>query len=117
MSKPILWRWPRLTRLPLALEITLALLLKIAIIFALWYAFFSNPQTKHMLLPTEQVEQHLLTSASDSNSAPTSSTPLPQANRMATQAPEKAISSEGKTVRRAGTFTLIQPKEQQHGSD
>ncbi|MGV8893826.1 MAG: cytochrome oxidase putative small subunit CydP [Burkholderiaceae bacterium] len=117
MSKPILSRWPRLTRLPLALEITLALLLKIAIIFALWYAFFSNPQAKHMLLPTEQVEQHLLTSASDSDSDSTSSTPLPQANRMALQALEKAMPGEGNTVRRTATFTLIQPKGQQHGSD
>ncbi|MGV8899154.1 MAG: cytochrome oxidase putative small subunit CydP [Burkholderiaceae bacterium] len=107
MRKPILSRWPRLTRLPLALEIALALLLKIAIIFALWYAFFSNPQAKHMLLPTDQVEQHLLTSVSDS--VPTSSTPQPQANRMAIQAPEKGISGEVNTVRRTATFPLIQP--------
>ncbi|NMM36898.1 MAG: hypothetical protein HHJ09_05180 [Glaciimonas sp.] len=67
-TRPILSRWPRLTRLPLALEITLALLLKIAILFALWNAFFSQPQAKHMLLPTAQVEQHLLANATNSDS-------------------------------------------------
>jgi len=50
----------RLTRLPLALEITLALLFKIVILTFLWKAFFSTPQTKKMALPTPQVEQHLL---------------------------------------------------------
>lgn len=53
-------KFPRLTRLPLALEIALALLLKIAILTLLWKAFFSHPQTKKMALPTPQVEQHLL---------------------------------------------------------
>lgn len=92
MRKPILSRWPRLTRLPLALEIGLALLFKIVIIFALWYAFFSNPQTKHMLLPTDQVEQHLLTSvSSDPDVSPSTSDAAPS--------------------------SLLQPKEQQHGSD
>lgn len=57
-------RWPRLTRLPLALEIALALLLKLAILYALWLAFFSQPQARHMLLPTTQVEQQLLAGAS-----------------------------------------------------
>lgn len=92
MSKPILSRWPRLTRLPLALEIALALLFKIAILFALWYAFFSNPQAKHMLLPTDQVEQHLLTSASSDPDASPSTTD-------------------------AATPSPLQPKAQQHGSD
>lgn len=108
MTSPILSRWPRLTRLPLALEIALALLLKLAILFALWHAFFSHPQAKHMLLPTPQVEQHLLAgtaSAPDAvphiaNSKP--SPPLPPAG-------------EGSKASRYANFTLTQPKAQ-HGS-
>lgn len=61
MTRPVFLRWSRLTRLPLALEITLALLIKVVILYALWHAFFSHPQARHMLLPTSQVEQHLLT--------------------------------------------------------
>ncbi len=53
-------RWPRLTRLPLALEITLALLVKIVILTLLWKFFFSDPPAKKMRLPLPQVEQHLL---------------------------------------------------------
>ena len=53
-------RWPRFTRLPLALEITLALLVKIIILTLLWKFFFSHPQAKKMRLPLPQVEQHLL---------------------------------------------------------
>ncbi|MFC5473828.1 cytochrome oxidase putative small subunit CydP [Paraherbaspirillum soli] len=52
----------RLTRLPLALEIGLILIVKIALLTLLWKAFFSEPQTKKMRMPTAQVEQHLLTS-------------------------------------------------------
>jgi hypothetical protein len=44
----------------LALAITLALLLKVLILYGLWSAFFSRPQVKHMRMPTAQVEQHLL---------------------------------------------------------
>lgn len=46
--------------LPLWLEIALVLLIKVALLFLLWKAFFSHPQAKHMLLPTPLVEQHLL---------------------------------------------------------
>ncbi|HTD05009.1 cytochrome oxidase putative small subunit CydP [Undibacterium sp.] len=53
-------RWPRFTRLPLALEITLALLLKILILTLLWKFFFAHPQVKKMRMPLPQVEQHLL---------------------------------------------------------
>ena len=69
MTKLTLPRWRRLTRLPLAVEITLVLLLKIAIVFALWNAFFSQLQAKHMLLPITQVEQHLLANVADSGSS------------------------------------------------
>ncbi len=46
--------------MPLALAITLALLLKGLLLFGLWKAFFSAPQAKHMRMPPERVEQHLL---------------------------------------------------------
>lgn len=75
MSKRNLSRWPRLTRLPLALEIALAVLLKLVILFALWHAFFSRPQATHMLLPTIQVEQHLLAGAAPHTPASAPSSP------------------------------------------
>jgi hypothetical protein len=50
----------RFTRLPLAVEITLILIVKIALLTLLWKAFFSEPQTKKMRMPTELVEQHFL---------------------------------------------------------
>ncbi|HWW68627.1 MAG TPA: hypothetical protein VN089_01680 [Duganella sp.] len=45
---------------PLALAITLALIVKALILYGLWWAFFSAPQAKHMRMPTATVEQHLL---------------------------------------------------------
>lgn len=53
-------RLPRLTQLPLGLEITLLLLLKITLLTILAKACFSAPQAKHMRMPTVLVEQHLL---------------------------------------------------------
>ena len=64
--------WSRLHGMPLALAITLALVLKALILFALWKAFFSAPQAKHMRMPTERVEQRLLD--------PLPSTPAPKVN-------------------------------------
>ncbi len=55
-------------RLPLWAEITLVLLVKVAILTLLWNAFFSKPQTKHMRLPTEKVEQQLLSKTDSNNS-------------------------------------------------
>lgn len=49
----------RLARPSLARTITVALIVKMVILALLWKVFFSTPQTKHMLLPAEQVEQHL----------------------------------------------------------
>lgn len=46
--------------MPLWLAITLALLVKIAILTALHRAFFAAPQAKKMRMPTPAVEQHLL---------------------------------------------------------
>ncbi|MFZ6801243.1 cytochrome oxidase putative small subunit CydP [Undibacterium sp. Di24W] len=48
------------TGLPLWLEISLILCLKLLAIFILWKLFFSQPSTKKMRLPTPVVEQHLL---------------------------------------------------------
>jgi hypothetical protein len=53
----------RLTALPLWLEITLALICKALLLWLLWSAFFSAPQTRKMRMPTPQVEQHLLSAA------------------------------------------------------
>jgi hypothetical protein len=47
-------------RRSLALTITIALAVKALLLYGLWYAFFSHPQTKKMRLPTGQVEDHLL---------------------------------------------------------
>ncbi len=44
----------------LALTITIALIVKILLLYTLWQLFFSHPQTKKMRLPTAQVENHLL---------------------------------------------------------
>lgn len=63
-------RLPRLSQLPLGVEITLLLLLKVSILILLAKAFFSEPQAKHMRMPTSLVEQHLLSGSVDS--APTS---------------------------------------------
>ncbi|HZW12369.1 MAG TPA: hypothetical protein VFF81_04155 [Noviherbaspirillum sp.] len=72
LSRNCLMRLPRLSRLPFALEITLALVLKLAILSLLWNAFFSSPQTTKMALPPAKVEQHLLSARNppDSRSVP-----------------------------------------------
>lgn len=49
-----------LNRLPFALAITLALVVKVALLYVLYKAFFAAPQVKKMRMPTAQVEQHLL---------------------------------------------------------
>ena len=48
---------PRRERLALTLLATVVL--KCLLLYGLWYACFSHPQTRHMLLPASQVEQHL----------------------------------------------------------
>ena len=58
-------RLPRLTQLPLGVEITLLLLLKVSILMLLAKAFFSEPQAKHMRMPTSLVEQHLLSATAN----------------------------------------------------
>lgn len=54
-------------RRSLALAISLALLVKIALLYLLWHFFFAHPQARKMRMPTAQVENHLL-------SAPTTPT-------------------------------------------
>lgn len=61
MSVALTKQFTRFTRLPLAVEITLILALKVALLTLLWKAFFSEPQTKKMRMPTALVEQHFLT--------------------------------------------------------
>ena len=60
-------RWPRFTNLPLAWEITLVLMVKLIVIIAIKKTFFSEPQAKKMLVPTPQVEQHLLSITSQAS--------------------------------------------------
>ena len=48
--------------MPLALAITLALLLKVILLTVIYKVSFSAPQVKKMRMPTANVEQHLLSS-------------------------------------------------------
>jgi hypothetical protein len=57
----------QLKRLPLARELSLAVVLKIAVLVILWEVFFSTPQTKKMTMPARQVEQHLLSAPAGTN--------------------------------------------------
>lgn len=54
-------RRTRRERLALTLFVTIAV--KCLVLYGLWHAFFSHPQTKHMLLPSDQVERHLFAPA------------------------------------------------------
>ncbi len=69
----LLFRLPRWSRLPLALEVTLAVSIKLLLLAWLWHAFFSAPQAKKMRLPTAQVEQHLLELPQAANTFPSHS--------------------------------------------
>jgi hypothetical protein len=67
-------RLPRLTKLPLGVEITLLLAIKISLLTVLAKTCFSEPQAKHMRMPIPLVEQHLLMPATPVIAlAPTSS--------------------------------------------
>lgn len=48
---------PRRARLARTLLLTVAV--KCLALYGLWFACFSHPQTRHMLLPAGQVERHL----------------------------------------------------------
>jgi hypothetical protein len=53
----------RVRRERLALTLFAAIAVKCLVLYGLWYVFFSHPQTKHMLLPSGQVERHLFAPA------------------------------------------------------
>ncbi|MBB5201306.1 cytochrome oxidase putative small subunit CydP [Glaciimonas immobilis] len=78
------------SRLPLAVEITLIVIIKLALLFVLWKLFFSEPQTKKMRMPTDLVEQHFLTNRPHAapTSAATSSVPaIPLSTNTAAPSP------------------------------
>lgn len=50
--------------MPLALAITLALVLKVILLTIIYQVSFSAPQVKKMRMPTANVEQHLLSTPS-----------------------------------------------------
>jgi len=72
--------------MPLALEITLVLIIKLAIIFLLWKTFFSKPQAKKMLVPLPQMEQHLLSGTVGAVAAPVTNL-VPEQTKQAKQSP------------------------------
>lgn len=86
-STKVLLKKTRHTGLPLWVEISLILLVKIALLFGLWKFFFSHPQTNHMSLPKPVVEEHFL-SAHSATSKPNAL----QANNQAqtTESQEKS---------------------------
>ncbi|WP_293935178.1 cytochrome oxidase putative small subunit CydP [Iodobacter sp.] len=51
-------------RLPLWQEITVVLLIKMALLFAIWKCFFSEPVAKHMLVPQPMMTERFLGTAS-----------------------------------------------------
>ncbi|MCU6433315.1 hypothetical protein LPB67_05920 [Undibacterium sp. Jales W-56] len=85
MRHPTRLVWRQLSKLPLGVEISLALLIKIVVLYCLWSAFFAAPKTKHMRLPTQSVEQHLLTNSDTTNSTSTA------ANTLQTSSPALPI--------------------------
>lgn len=54
--------------------IAIALVVKVAILYGIHKAFFSEPQAKHMRMPTDKVEQHLIATPA----APPTLNPLPE---------------------------------------
>ena len=80
------WRWPRLTQLPLGVEITLLLVVKIALITVLAKTFFAHPEAKHMQMPVQRVEQRMLSSATPP--AATAQQPYQHQDLSATQQTE-----------------------------
>jgi hypothetical protein len=49
----------RVSRPRLAVTLGVTVFVKCLVLYGLWAAFFSHPQTRHMLLPAAQVERHL----------------------------------------------------------
>lgn len=83
-------RW---SRLPLAVEITIIVIIKLALLFVLWKLFFSEPQTKKMRMPTALVEQHFLTNRPAATLAPAIKLTAPTALMPLAQPMQPAQSS------------------------
>ncbi|MDP5007759.1 MAG: hypothetical protein NWQ13_01865 [Glaciimonas sp.] len=84
LTWPKLKLYKRLTRLPLALEITLILVVKIALLFVLYKLCFSQPQVKKMRMPTALVEQHFLSPPQAHSPSNASATPTPSTSSEVT---------------------------------
>ncbi len=62
----------------LARDIVVILAIKVSLLFAIWYLFFSAPQAQHMQLPPERMQQRLIeTPAAVTPSSPRSFNPGP----------------------------------------
>jgi hypothetical protein len=59
----------RLTSMPLAAEISILLIVKVALITVLAKTFFAHPEAKHMQMPVQRVEQRMLAPTSVSASS------------------------------------------------
>jgi hypothetical protein len=87
-------RLPRLTKLPLGVEITLLLAIKISLLTVLAKTCFSEPQAKHMRMPILLVEQHLLMPATPAIAlAPAASAAAADSSRAADVSGAAAYSS------------------------
>ncbi|NHQ86579.1 hypothetical protein HA050_10680 [Iodobacter sp. HSC-16F04] len=51
-------------RLPLWQEITIILLIKMALLFVIWKCFFSQPVARHMLVPQSMMTERFTSAAS-----------------------------------------------------
>jgi hypothetical protein len=64
--------WSRRVRLsPLGRDITMVLALKLAALAILWWAFFSHPVARHMVVEAGKIEAHFapVTASEESSSA------------------------------------------------
>jgi hypothetical protein len=56
--------------LPLWQEITIVLLIKMALLFVIWKSFFSEPVARHMLVPQSMIAERFISAASTPASLP-----------------------------------------------
>jgi hypothetical protein len=59
-----------LSRYPLWLEIGIALVLKVVLLYAIHQSFFFHPQAVNMQVPLPKIEQHLMSAPTVSSAAP-----------------------------------------------
>ncbi|AMC34942.1 cytochrome oxidase putative small subunit CydP [Janthinobacterium sp. B9-8] len=50
--------------IPLWQEITIVLLIKVALLFVIWKSFFSEPVARHMLVPEPMIAERFMNAAS-----------------------------------------------------